>query len=114
MILTTLHHFLIMTNSNLQQLHALCLQMHQEGKTPSVGILRAKAPFKTSVTEAIEAIKRFNANKPKLDASIEEKAAQQNFPLSTHQADSLQARVDTLEKEVAELKKALHEIVSAK
>ena len=97
-----------MSNSNLQQLHILCLQMHKEGKTPSVGILRARAPFKVS------AIKRFNAHKPKLDVPSEKEDSQQNSTNSAGQVSSLQARVETLEKEVAELKRVLNEVISAK
>ena len=103
-----------MSNSNLQQLYILCLQMHKEGKTPSVGILRARAPFKVSVTEAIEAIKRFNAHKPKLDVPSEKEDSQQNSTNSAGQVSTLQARVETLEKEVAELKRVLNEVISAK
>ena len=109
----TLNHFRIMSNANLQQLHVLCLQMHKEGKTPSVGILRAKAPFKVSVTEAIEAIKRFNAHKPKLEVSKDENVAQHNPVATTDESGNLHARVETLEKEVAELKRALHQITNA-
>lgn len=88
--------------------------MHKEGKTPSVGILRAKAPFKVSITEAIEAIKRFNAHKPKLGIPNEENVSQQKHPVATtDQSDNLHARVETLEKEVAELKRALHQIINA-
>ncbi|TKB04857.1 hypothetical protein E5672_01835 [Alteromonas portus] len=102
-----------MNNTNLQQLHVLCLQMHQEGKTPSVGILRAKAPFKVSVTEAIEAIKRFNAQKPALDVPSEGNVSQQNPIPTTDKSVNLHARVEALEKEVAELKRALHQISNA-
>ena len=109
----TLNHFRIMSNANLQQLHVLCLQMHKEGKTPSVGILRAKAPFKVSVTEAIEAIKRFNAHKPKLEVSKDENVAQHNPVATTDEIGNLHARVESLEKEVAELKRTLHQIINA-
>lgn len=87
--------------------------MHKEGKTPSVGILRAKAPFKVSVTEAIEAIKRFNAHKPKLEVSNEENVSQQNPVATTDESSNLHTRIETLEKEVAELKRALHQIINA-
>ncbi|WP_334019316.1 hypothetical protein [Alteromonas sp. S015] len=102
-----------MSNSNLQQLHLLCVQMHKQGKTPSVAILRAKAPFKVSVTEAIEALKRFHAHKPKLDVPNEENVLQQNHATTTEQSNNLNTRVDVLEKEVAALKQALHQIISA-
>ena len=102
-----------MSNANLQQLHVLCLQMHKEGKTPSVGMLRAKAPFKVSVTEAIEAIKRFNAHKPKVDVPEKGSVSQQNSDTNAEQSDNLEARVETLEKEVTDLKRALQQIISA-
>ena len=110
---SVLGHLAIMNNSNLQQLHILCLKMHEEGKTPSVGILRARAPFKVSVTEAIEAIKRFNANKPKLNVPSEEKETPQRNASLTSQNDALHTRIDVLEKEVAELKRALHKLINA-
>ena len=97
----------------LRFLHVLCLQIHKEGKTPSVGILRAKAPFKVSVTEAIEAIKRFNAHKPKLEVSKDENVAQHNPVATTDELGNLHARVESLEKEVAELKRTLHQIINA-
>ncbi|MEC7359403.1 MAG: hypothetical protein VX914_05335 [Pseudomonadota bacterium] len=87
--------------------------MHKEGKTPSVGILRAKAPFKVSVTEAIEAIKRFNAHKPKLEVSKDENVAQHNPFATTDELGNLHARVESLEKEEAELKRTLHQIINA-
>ena len=49
-----------MQENNLQQLMIVCQQMAKSGTPPSVGLLRARAPFKVSVTQAIEAIKRFN------------------------------------------------------
>ena len=98
-----------MSNSNLQQLHLLCVQMYNEGKTPSVGILRSKAPFKVSVTDAIEAIKRFNAHKPTLETSSETQPLPQT-ERKDHSA--LSARVEALENEVAELKRALKQITT--
>ncbi|MBJ2128112.1 hypothetical protein JC525_04100 [Alteromonas sp. IB21] len=103
-----------MNNSNLQHLHALCLQMHNEGKTPTVGILRAKAPFKVSVTEAIEAIKRFNANKPALDRHEGSASAPPHPELPPSRSDHLYERIENLEKEVDELKRVLQQLVNEK
>ncbi|GFD95906.1 hypothetical protein KUL156_06510 [Alteromonas sp. KUL156] len=100
-----------MNNSNLQQLNALCLQIHKEGKPLSVGILRAKAPFKVSVTEAIEAVKRFNAHKPSIDKQRDNGSEKRNVDLPLSRGD-LYARIDSLEKEVAELKQVLHKLLS--
>lgn len=93
-----------MNNDNLHRLAMLCQQMCQEGKSPSVGMLRSKAPFKVSVTEAIEAIKRFNTSQP----STEKPTAP--FTNSTP-VENLESRVTNLEKEVSELKLALHKLL---
>jgi uncharacterized protein YceH (UPF0502 family) len=44
----------------------------------------------------------------------EKEDSQQNSTNSAGQVSSLQARVETLEKEVAELKRVLNEVISAK
>ena len=93
-----------MNNDNLQRLTLLCQQMHQEGKSPSVGMLRSKAPFKVSVTEAIEAIKRFNASQP---STAKPATPSTNSSL----AGNLESRVTDLEQEVAELKLALQKLL---
>ena len=103
-----------MNNSNLQQLHALCLQMHNEGKTPTVGILRAKAPYKVSVTEAIEAIKRFNANKPAVDRNESGSLPPQVSELPSSATRHLHERIEVLEKEVTELKQIVQQLVNKK
>ena len=93
-----------MNNDNLNRLILLCQQMYQQGKSPSVGMLRSKAPFKVSVTEAIEAIKRFNANQPS--------TAKPTAPsTNSAPAENLESRVTNLEKEVTELKLALHKLL---
>ncbi len=95
-------------NGNVQQLVMLCHKMDKEGKTPSVGMLRSKAPFKASVTEAIEAIKRFNMSQK--DASSLGSSATKVSGLAS---ESLEQRVEALEKEVAALKRALNDVLQA-
>lgn len=80
--------------------------MNEDGKTPTVGILRSKAPFKATVTEAIEAIKRFNASKPRT-GNVETKSDSS----TENERASLADRVDRLEQEVIELKTALDQIL---
>lgn len=91
-----------MTNDSIQQLLILCHRMHKEGVTPSVGMLRSKAPFKVSVTEAIETIKRFNAGTSK--------NTQNTVPESSKEND-LSKRVLLLEQEVEVLKQTLQSVV---
>jgi len=74
--------------------------MVQKGTSPSVALLRAKAPFKASVTEAIEAIKHFNAANGASD------------PASTNGKDvetiaSLSKRVAVLEQQMTMLQQRL-------
>ncbi|WDT87075.1 hypothetical protein [Alteromonas sp. 009811495] len=92
---------------NIQQLIIICQKMHSEGKTPSVGMLRSKAPFKASVTDAIEAIKRFNASK-------KSELGSQHVPTKnkeTHES-ALERRVIILEQEVAALKQSLSALLN--
>lgn len=80
--------------------------MQEEGKTPSVGILRSKAPFKVSVTEAIDAIKRFNASAPRVQS-----ANSQHDIQPSDDAVSLATRVDALEREIETLKASLEALL---
>jgi hypothetical protein len=92
---------------NIQQLIIICQKMHSEGKTPSVGMLRSKAPFKASVTDAIEAIKRFNASR-------KSELGSQHVPTTnkeTHES-ALERRVIILEQEVAALKQSLSALLN--
>ncbi|MBZ2161688.1 hypothetical protein [Alteromonas stellipolaris] len=87
-------------NNNLQKLMIVCQQMVQKGTSPSVALLRAKAPFKASVTEAIEAIKHFNAANGASDpASINGKDVETIVSLSK--------RVAVLEQQMTMLQQRL-------
>ncbi|AMJ85988.1 hypothetical protein A6K25_20190 [Alteromonas stellipolaris] len=78
----------------------VCQQMVQKGTSPSVALLRAKAPFKASVTEAIEAIKHFNAANGASDpASINGKDVETIVSLSK--------RVAVLEQQMTMLQQRL-------
>ena len=88
--------------------------MHNEGKTPTVGILRAKAPYKVSVTEAIEAIKRFNANKPAVKRNESGSLPPQVSELPSSATRHLYERIEVLEKEVTELKQIVQQLVKEK
>ncbi|MDO6565466.1 hypothetical protein Q4561_00200 [Alteromonas sp. 1_MG-2023] len=99
-------------NNNLQQLMIVCQQMHQNGTTPSVALLRAKAPFKVSVAEAIGAIKHFNATSgaAKTVSSLDTGAPHDtNSPddKDTETVVSLSKRVKLLEEQIRLLQKQL-------
>lgn len=91
-----------MNSDNIHRLILLCQSMHEAGSAPSVGMLRSKAPFKVSVTEAIEAIKRFNASKPVARADKTTTSTSES-----PKSEALSIRVAALEKEVTELKQQL-------
>ncbi|GMM68315.1 hypothetical protein MTsDn1_16100 [Alteromonas sp. MTD1] len=91
-----------MNNDNIQKLVLLCHKMQQEGVTPSVGMLRSKAPFKVSVTEAIETIKRFNVSSAHTPKKV----------VATNNAEqALSERVAQLENEVELLKRSLSDVI---
>ncbi len=77
----------------IQKLVIFCHQIAKEGKQPSVALLRAKAPMKVSVTNAIEAMKRYNAS--------------HKMPVEGEQPASEVDRIALLEKRVTQLENAL-------
>ena len=78
-----------------ETLFAVCKSLAEAGQTPSVGILRGKAPFKVSVLEAIEVIKRFNQHQ-QLEA---EKPAPKALS-DKERIVELEARVSQLEQAI--------------
>ncbi|GGF65230.1 hypothetical protein [Alteromonas lipolytica] len=81
------------SKENQKALVEICHQLAAEGLTPGVGLLRGKAPFKVSVLDAIDAIKVFNQQ---FEAAKAAPAALSD-----------KARIDQLEKRVAQLEQAL-------
>jgi len=94
-----------MANDNLQTLTIICDQLTQSGVTPSVGLLRAKAPFKVSVPEAIDAIKRYKSAHGKKTPGVTESNA-----VTTDENSDLSHRVSTLEQQVKLLQRQLAEL----
>ena len=88
-------------NDLIQKLVIFCHQIANEGGTPSIALLRAKAPFKVSVAQAIDAVKAYQASSKKPSAN----ANDQNETITR-----LEKRVETLENAVATLEKRLSEI----
>lgn len=84
----------------IQQLVMLCHTMRQQGQQPSVGLLRTKAPFKVSVTQAIDAIKQFNG-------SAQPPAPQQTPPDSSGNIAALEKRIAALEAGISVLEERL-------
>lgn len=78
-----------------------CHQIANEGGTPTIALLRAKAPFKVSVTQAIEAVKAYQASSKKPSANT----GDQNELIAR-----LEKRVATLESAVATLEKRLSDL----
>ena len=89
------------TNQHTQALILLCQSLAAEGKKPSVGLLRSKATFKVSVTDAIEAIKYYNAQQPKDVTNERAKVAEQRSTVS------LEERVVALENRNKQLEERL-------
>ena len=90
-----------MTSSQTTQaLILICRSLVEEGKKPSVGLLRGKASFKVSVSEAIEAIKHFN--------TLSTQESQNEVAVSTSSTHTsapkqMQQRLTQLEDEIKQL-----------
>ncbi|WP_373996012.1 hypothetical protein [Alteromonas sp. KUL150] len=67
-----------------------------------------------SVTEAIEAIKRFNANKPAVDRNESGSLPPQVSELPSSAIRHLYEQIAMLEKEVTELKQIVQQLVNEK
>lgn len=81
-----------------------CQKMVQNGTQPSVALLRAKAPFKVSVTEAIEAIKQFNAAN-KNTANNKKTHNEETIHSLTRRIEQLEQLVVGLQQQIDALKK---------
>ncbi|MEW9797657.1 hypothetical protein [Alteromonas sp. CYL-A6] len=83
-----------------EQLAAVCAELRQKGLPLSVALVRSRAPFPVSITEAIETIKRVK-NGSTTPAPVPEKSA------SLSRVDALEQRIETLEARLAQLEQQL-------
>ena len=90
------------TADQSQQLILLCHQMQKSGLQPSVGLLRSNAPFKVSVTDAINAIRLFNASSQQTEQPAEPNADDRVIKLEKRVAE-LEAAMVILEQRLANL-----------
>jgi len=96
---------IFMSNPHSDQLFALCQQLYQQGTTPNIALLRAKAPGKVSITQAIDAIKRFNsAAKPALKEAG-------SPPTEAQKIQSLEKRVAELEAAITVLEQRISSVI---
>lgn len=91
-----------MQDNNSRQLSQVCQDMVDAGITPTVGLLRAKAPFKVSVTQAIEAIKYFNATNTS-NAKPKQKDSEESLASLSKKVHALESTVEKLEQQVQAL-----------
>ena len=80
----------------------ICRDIVAEGMTPGVGLLRARAPFKISVAQAIEVLKSYKHDRPlrKTNEAPEPQTEQQ----------ALELRVVALEERVVQLEAQLQQM----
>lgn len=79
---------------SVQQLVMLCHKLQKEGVPLTIAMLRAKAPFTVSVTQAIAAVKAFKGSR---------QAPEEDSTPVHSQTDQLQA----MEKRIVELEEAV-------
>lgn len=82
----------------------VCQEIAKEGLTPGVGLLRARAPFKVSIAQAIEAIKAFKQGRPGVSDATPDNGEQV----------SLESRVAVLEQRVSELENLLQHALTTR
>ncbi len=90
----------------VQQLVMLCHKLQKEGVPPTIAMLRAKAPFTVSVTQAIEAVKAFKGSR---------QVPTQDDPPARSESGQLQAmekRIVQLEEAVALLEQRLAQVLA--
>lgn len=91
-----------MSDSDIvQKLVMVCHQMENAGITPSVGLLRNKAPFKVSVTQAIDAIKNYNSSRKKPVSEPAMAASNSDIACLEKRIAQLEAAVQILEQRLA-------------
>ncbi|RDV24386.1 hypothetical protein DXV75_14310 [Alteromonas aestuariivivens] len=101
-------------NQNLyQKLMNVCQQLHNQGKQPTVALLRARAPVKVSLSEAIEALRQYNLlsetmSKEDLNSFTNQEVSQDEGNVAS--VSSQEERISRLEHEVSELKAQLAKI----
>lgn len=91
-----------MSNHHQNYIFSVCQQLHDAGKTPTVGLIRAKADRKLTIPAIISALKHWQHNpqqgmdtQPEADESLEL---------------TLEDRIMALEQEVASLKQTLFQL----
>ncbi len=82
----------------------ICQDIAQEGLTPGVGLLRARAPFKISIAQAIDAIKSYKQGRAVRSAASS----------VAEQPQTLEARVAMLEKRIDELETLLQKALTTR
>ncbi|WP_414830055.1 hypothetical protein [Alteromonas sp. H39] len=90
-------------NDLIQKLVMFCHQIANEGGTPSIALLRAKAPFKVSVTQAIDAVKAYQASNKKTSADTSNK--DETITRLEKRVAALEGAVATLEKRLSDWQK---------
>jgi hypothetical protein len=95
--------------SNIDYIINLCLDMSEQGKTPSVALIRSMAKHPLAIPEVIKGLQHWKSNpntRPKT----------QNQPVNTQPSNSplLQQRVALLETQVAFLMQQLAKISDEK
>jgi len=93
-----------------EQLLRICAQLHQQGKQPSVGLVKAKAGSAFQLAAIISAVQYFKANPDWLPPNNE--AEQLAAPPAASDSDNAQLldRIASLEAQVSRLEASLKAI----
>lgn len=93
-----------------EKLLAICAQLAKQGKKPSVGLLKGRAPSSYPLPQIIAAVQYWKAN-PKLQGvKAENLVLAKDESMASEKATSLEERVAYLETKVAQLEQQLSKL----
>ena len=93
-----------------EHLLRICAQLHQQGKQPSVGLVKAKAGSAFQLAAIISAVQYFKANPDWLPPNSEAEQPVVSPAPSSHNDAQLLNRITELEAQVARLEASLKAI----
>lgn len=99
--------------SNIDYIIDLCFDISEQGKTPSVALIRSIAQHPLAIPEVIKGLQRWKSN-PSIRPNTQSKQVRTNPPTNPLTEQSLQQRVAQLENQVATIMQALDKMSGEK
>ncbi|MCY7294335.1 hypothetical protein [Alteromonas sp. a30] len=94
-----------------EKLLFICAQLAKQGKKPSVGLLKGKAPANYPLPQIIAAVQYWKANPTLKGVEVSEEAGNEALSAQGPSPATLEARVEYLETKVALLEAKLNKLL---